>query len=272
MRPSYVGNVHEVYDISEGNSIIVSTDRLSVHGKVIPWEIENKGIILTQISNFWFSYTEDIIQNHIIETNVSKMPDFFRSKKFERRTVMVQKLKIIPYEFIVHGYMYGRIWKEYKKTQNKMKIAEKLDFPLLTVTRKLDHNRDVDVDLEEVKRDLGEKKFYSISDACIKLYDRCNKFALGKGLIIADTKFEFGLTINDKIVLADEIFTPDSSRFWDLENYTVGKIPKSFDKQLIRDWLSNHKENNQYQFDKIPYQLVLETQNRYSECYDRLLN
>lgn len=161
MKPSYVGNVHEVYNISEDKLVIVSTDRMSVHGKVIPWLIKNKGVILTEISNFWFDRTSDIIPNHIIKTDINDMPSFFHDDYFRNRTVMVEKLKIIPYEFIVRGYMFGRLWKTYQKNQNlcginlveqKFCLAQKLKSPILTPTIKMDHNRDVDVEMDLVEK------------------------------------------------------------------------------------------------------------------------
>lgn len=282
MKPKYIGNVREVYDISDNQLVIVSTDRLSVHGKTLPWELENKGIMLTEISNFWFSYTKDIVKNHLVETNTANMPAFFQTEYYSCRSVLVEKLRIIPYEFIVRGYMYGRLWKEYSKSKEiksnqyhfngELQFAEKLIHPILTPTIKLDHNRDIDVEIDTVRKDLGNDVFEYIREVCLTLYERCSEFAYKKGLIIADTKFEFGINQNNDIILADEMFTPDSSRYWEISDYSIGTPPKSFDKQLIRDWLANHQENNQYQHAKVPYDIIVKTQERYAELHKRLLS
>lgn len=280
MKPCYIGNVHEVYQLSDNKLVIVSTDRMSVHGKIIPWLIRDKGVIQTKISNFWFNMTTDIIPNHIISTNIDDMPSFFHNDYFRHRTVMVKKLKIIPYEFIVRGYMFGRLWKSYQRKEafcrfqlidKNYHLAEKLDQPIVTPTIKLDHNRDVDVDMSLVEKKLGKGITEYIYKISILLYERCCQFAASRGIIIADTKLEFGVNDQNELILADEIFTPDSSRFWDSDDYQIGVTPRSYDKQLLRDWLSNHKVQNQYQYEQIPYELIDKTEKIYADCYKKLL-
>ena len=280
MKPIYIGNVHEVYNISERQLVIVSTDRMSVHGKTIPMPIKDKGIILTEISNFWFNLTKDIIPNHLLETRNDHMPCFFHDKRFYRRTVLVKKLKIIPYEFIVRGYMYGRLWDNYSEGKDlcgvhlsnpNYQLASKLDSPIITPTIKLDHARDKNTNLSEVSAKLGSNVTDYLCNVSLSLYKRCSEIAKKKGIIIADTKFEFGIDEQNEILLADEIFTPDSSRFWDAATYQVGQSPKSFDKQLIRDWLSNNKKGNEFQYDKIPREIIERTEEIYASCHKRLL-
>lgn len=280
MKPFYTGNVHEVYDVSKNELVIVSTDRMSVHGQIIPYPIKNKGVILTEISNFWFNLTKDIIPNHLLETQNNCMPSFFQTTEFSRRAVLVKKLKILPYEFIVRGYMYGRLWKEYNKgndlcgihlSNSHYQLASKLDYPIITPTIKLDHARDKNINLSEVSSKIGQDITDYLCHVSLLLYNRCSEIAEKKGIIIADTKFEFGIDAQNQIILADEIFTPDSSRFWDIATYQVGQTPKSFDKQLIRDWLSHNKIENKYQYDKIPHEIIKKTESLYADYYKRLL-
>lgn len=280
VKPVYSGNVHDVYELSEDKLIIVATDRMSVHGNIIPWTIKNKGIYLTKISNFWFQKTKDIIQNHIIETDINNMPSAFHNSSFFGRTVMVKKLKILPYEFIVRGYMYGRLWKSYQKGENlcgivipkrKYCLAEKLEYPILTPTIKLDHSRDVDIDIHLVEKDLGKSNYEMIQKVCIELFNRVQSYFEDKDLIIADTKFEFGVDKKGDIILADEIFTADSSRYWDLKTYSVGKNPNSFDKDELRRWLTDQQINGKYQYDKIPPSLITRTEGIYKQLFDKMV-
>lgn len=280
MRFVYKGNVHEIYEISTDCLAIVTSDRISVHGQLLPVEIRNKGVILNSISLFWFQMTEDIICNHLIENKIENMPAFFQNEYYRGRTILVNKLKILPFEFIVRGYMFGRIWRSYvngesflgNKLGNHYDLGQKLDRPIITPTKKIDGANDKDVDIEYVKKCIGISLTEQIIDICYKLYERCSRYALKKGLIIADTKFEFGLNQHNQLVLADEIFTPDSSRFWDASDYKVGSMPKSYDKQILRNWLDNHKKNGQLQYDSIPQGIIKKTEKRYSKCMKILLN
>lgn len=269
MHPNYIGNVHDVYDLSENELIIVATDRMSVHGGIIPWKIQKKGIIQTQISNYWFDKTRSIVRNHLISSDMKSMPTFFQSETFAGRSVLVKKLKMLPYEFIVYGYLYGRLWE--RSADSNAKLADKLDRPIFTCTSKLDHSRDVDVNLDAVENKLGSETLCRIKDICLSLYNVAVNIAAECKLILADTKFEFGFDENGDIVLGDEILTPDSSRYWDMDSYEPGVDPPSYDKQLIRNWLSNNKLNEEYQFDKIPMDLISQTEKIYAEFYSKLL-
>lgn len=279
MKPIYSGKVREIYDVSDKNLVIVTTDRVSAYDSILPMPIKNKGVVLNQISNFWFSKTADIVPNHIVETDIDKMPSFFRKEEYRDRTVMVRKLKMLPYEFVMRGYIFGNMWKAYEageafcgiKLSGEYRLAQKLDQPILTPSIKRDVGHDEYVDIGYVESDLGASLTKQIADICFKLYEKCSAYALTRGLIIADTKFEFGLDENGQLVLADEIFTPDSSRFWDAAHYEVGVSPRSYDKQLLRDWLTDNKVNGEYQFDKIPSSVLEKTEQIYLECLDRLV-
>lgn len=279
MKPVHIGNVHEIYDISSEHCVIVKTDRISACGALLPVQIKNKGIILNEISNFWFGKTRNIIKNHILEDKNENMPIFFQDERFKCRTVMVEKLDILPFEIIVRGYMFGRLWKAYQKHEkicgilltDDYQLTQKLDHPVITPTTKRDNERDENVSISYVESHLGSELTKKIIDVSLDLYTICSQYALSKDLIIADTKFEFGLNKQGELVLADEIFTPDSSRYWDVSDYKTNVLPKSYDKQIIRDWLLNHKKDNKLQLDKIPEDILYQTEKVYQECKNRLM-
>ena len=280
MKPIYSGKVREIYDISDKYLIIVTTDRISAFDTILPVMIKDKGVILNRLSNFWFDNTKSIVQNHIVENDIKSMPEFFRDESFRDRTVMVKKLNMIPFEFVVRGYIFGSMWNAYKNGEcfcgkilsGDYKLAQKLDHPIITPAIKRDTGHDEYVDSEYVESALGTGLTRQITEICFKLYDICSKYALSRGLIIADAKFEFGMNENSELVLADEIFTPDSSRFWDASDYKIGFSPASYDKQLLRDWLLNNKINGEFQYEKVPDDVLVKTGQIYNECLNRLIN
>lgn len=280
MKPKIHGKVREVYDIGDDRLIIVTTDRISAFDVVLPAAVKNKGIVLNKISLFWFDYTKSIIENHILSDNISDMPEFFKNEYYNERTILVKKLKIIPYEFVVRGYMFGNLWNAYQEGKNLFKektirryeLAEKLEKPLLTPAIKNQTGHDEYVDMDYVSLDLGKSTTDKIENICLMLYEKCFNYAFQKGIIIADTKFELGIDKNGNLVLADEIFTPDSSRFWNLSEYKTGISPRSYDKQYLRDWLLNNKVNNVMQFDKIPNDVIEKTEKIYQECMAKIIS
>lgn len=280
MKPIYSGKVREIYDISEKHLVIVTTDRISAFDHILPVQVKGKGVVLNKLSNFWFDKTRNIIANHIVDDRVENMPSFFQDEFFKERTVMVKKLNMLPFEFVVRGYMYGSMWKAYNNGEDfcgtmlprNYKLAEKLEQPILTPALKHDIGHDEYVSMEEVESRIGTETAKQITEICFKLYEVCSEYALSKGLIIADAKFEFGRDEQGELVLADEIFTPDSSRYWDAGSYKVGVSPNSFDKQFLRDWLLNNKINGEFQFDKVPEKVLMQTEILYKECLSRLLN
>lgn len=242
------GKVRDIYKIGD-DLLIVATDRISAFDVVMPNGIPDKGKILTCLSNFWFNFTKDIIKNHVISTDF----DFIvsheeRLKKYEKqlrdRSMLVKKTTPIPIECVVRGYLAGSGWKEYKQTDGIGRIrlpkglleSDKLAEPIFTPATKAVSGHDENITADKAKTITGEDGFNFISEVSIKLYKRCADYALSKGIIIADTKFEFG-KINDEIILIDEILTPDSSRFWPKDTYSPGKSQPSFDKQFVRDYL-----------------------------------
>lgn len=279
MEPIYSGKVREIYDISEKYLVIVTTDRISAFDSILPAPVKDKGIILNKISNFWFRKTQHIVPNHIVDDNIANMPSFFQTDYYKERTVMVEKLNMLPFEFVVRGYMYGNMWKAYSNGEpfcgialpKNYKLAQKLEQPILTPALKHDIGHDEYVSIEEVAARIGTEITEQITEICFRLYEVCSEYAFSKGLIIADAKFEFGMNKQGKLVLGDEIFTPDSSRYWDASNYQINTSPNSFDKQFLRDWLLNNKVNGEFQFDKVPGDVLIQTQKLYYECLNRLI-
>jgi len=274
----YRGKVRDIYEVPDEKLIIVTTDRLSAFDVVLSKPVQGKGKVLNAISMFWFDFTKDIIPNHVISDNTSDTPEFFRKDEFEGRTVLVKKLKILPFECVVRGYMFGHMWEAYLKNREfcgqvidgEYKLAEKLSSPLFTPSTKAQSGHDEYVSFKEMENTIGAELANTIKETSLSLYDICCRYAYSKGLIIADTKFEFGLDTDGNLILADEIFTPDSSRFWDLADYTIGVSPKSYDKQLVRDWLLKNKIDGEMQFDNVPDEILNKTADIYSECLRRL--
>lgn len=272
------GKVREIYAVDNDKLMIVVSDRISAFDFIMPNPVEDKGKILNSLSEFWFDYVKDIIPNHIITTNYLEFPEEFKNDNFKNRSMLVKKLKMLPVECIVRGYITGSGWAEYQKSGSVCGIklpeglqeSQKLDEPIFTPSTKAelgDHDENISFEkcIEILGKDLAEK----VKNATINIYKKCADYALSKGIIIADTKFEFGLDENGNLVLADEVLTPDSSRFWPLDSYEIGKGQKSFDKQYLRDWLKdNGFRNNPPQ--ELPKDVLETTRNKYIEAYEKI--
>ncbi|MCI8901700.1 MAG: phosphoribosylaminoimidazolesuccinocarboxamide synthase [Lachnospiraceae bacterium] len=276
--PIKEGKVREVYD--NGDSlIIVATDRISAFDVILKNQITKKGAILTQMSKFWFDFTKDVVPNHMISVDVRDMPEFFRSERFDGNSMMCRKLEMLPIECIVRGYITGSGWASYKENgtvcgialPEGLKESEKLPEPIYTPSTKAEiglHDENISFErsievLEAKFPGKGAEYAAKIKDATIALYNKCAAYALSKGIIIADTKFEFGLDENGNVVLGDEMLTPDSSRFWPLDGYEAGKGQPSFDKQFVRDWLKANPDND----DLLPDEVVAKTVDKYKEAF-----
>ncbi|MDR2526212.1 MAG: phosphoribosylaminoimidazolesuccinocarboxamide synthase [Oscillospiraceae bacterium] len=273
------GKVRDVFE-TEGGLVIVTTDRISAFDVILPTEIPGKGAALNGISNFWFALTRALVPNHLITTETEEMPGNFKLDKpaYEGRTVYVKRLQMLPFEFIIRGYIFGNMWKAYQdgeafcgqKIVGDYQQAEKLRTPIITPSTKASEGHDVYISLRELEAALGKALADKICKICLELYDRCYNYALQKGIIIADTKLEFGLDENGQLVLADEIFTPDSSRFWDAGTYKVGESPQSYDKQFVRDWLIQNKLDGVEPAPELPADIVKETARLYAECLAKI--
>jgi phosphoribosylaminoimidazole-succinocarboxamide synthase len=278
MKKIISGKVRDVYEVSDDRLVIVTTDRISAFDVVLSKPVSDKGKVLNAVSLFWFDYTKDIIPNHVVTSDLGAMPEFFRKDEFEGRTVMVKKLKMLPFEFVVRGYMFGHMWEAYaageefcgQKIEGDYKLAEKLAAPVFTPSTKAHTGHDEYISVKAVAEAISAEMASRIEEASRKIYDACYRYAYGKGIIIADTKFEFGLDAEGGLVLADEIFTPDSSRFWSLADYKEGVSPKSYDKQFVRDWLQDNKVGGEMQFDDVPDDVLARTAEIYAECLDKL--
>ncbi len=280
-KPIKEGKVREIYD--NGDSLImVATDRISAFDVILKNKVTNKGKVLTQMSKFWFDYTKDVVPNDLISVDNKDMPEFFQQPQFEGKCTMCRKLTMLPIECIVRGYITGSGWASYKengaaggiKLPEGLKESDKLPEPIYTPSTKAeigDHDENITFEqsidvLEKLFPGKGAEYAAKLRDNTIALYKKCAEYALSRGIIIADTKFEFGLDENGNVVLGDEMLTPDSSRFWPLEGYEAGHSQPSFDKQFVRDWLKANPDSN---YD-LPQEIIDKTIAKYEEAYELL--
>ena len=273
------GKVRDIYDLGD-KILIVVTDRLSAFDVIMDDGVPGKGKVLNSISTFWFRKLGHLCPTHLISADIKDYPaPFNEMTELQGRSMLVRKLKVVPYECIVRGYLTGSGWAEYKKqgTVNGQPLREgyqnasKLDEVLFTPTTKAaigDH--DMAISVEEMTKDVGETLATTLRDLSIALYTEAAKHAESRGIILADTKFEFGLDEAGNVVLADESLTPDSSRFWAKDTYAVGSNPPSMDKQFVRDWLDSINFNHQPPAPALPDEVIAKTQAIYAECYQRL--
>jgi|UniRef100_A0A7V5K281 phosphoribosylaminoimidazole-succinocarboxamide synthase len=269
------GKVRDIYEINE-HLLIVATDRVSAFDVVLPNGIPNKGIILTQISLFWFNKVKDIVENHIVSSDVNEFPEPLQkyNKILEKRSILVKKAKPLPVECIVRGYLSGSGWKEYQKTgmicgiklPSGLVESAKLPEPLFTPSTKAEQGHDINISFEETVKILGRETAEKIRDYSIAIYKKASEIAEKKGIIIADTKMEFGF-YNGKIILIDELLTPDSSRFWSIKDYKPGKPQDSYDKQIVRDYLLSLKWNQKPPAPELPEDIIKKTAERYKEIF-----
>ncbi len=272
------GKVRDVYEVEE-NLLIVASDRISAFDWVLPSLIPNKGKVLTQLSKFWFEYTKLICLNHMITAEVDEYPVVLRkySDKLKKRSMLVKKTEVVPVECVVRGYLAGSGWKDYKasgktsgvKLKPGLKQADQLDEPIFTPATKAKEGHDINISFKEMQRLIGSELAQKIKSVSFELYKKASLHALSKGIIIADTKFEFGI-LNDELLLVDEIFTPDSSRFWPVESYSPGKSQPNLDKQFVRDYLEKTEWDKNSPPPPLPKEIVQQTAERYMEIY-RLL-
>ncbi len=281
--PVKEGKVREIYDTGD-NLILVATDRISAFDHILKNKITDKGKILTKMSAFWFGLTKDIVSNHMIPVDTADMPECFRNENFEGRSMLVKKLRMLPIECIVRGYITGSGWESYKKTglvcgiklPEGLQESQKLPEPIYTPSTKAeigDHDENISFErsVEVLEKEFpghGQEYAQKIKDYTIAIYKKCADYAAEKGIIIADTKFEFGLNDEGEVVLADEVLTPDSSRFWPAAEYVVGQTEPSYDKQYVRDWL---KANPDSDYD-LPQDVIDRTIAKYKEAYDLLVS
>jgi len=273
------GKVRDIYSLDQDHLLMITSDRISAFDVVFDDPIIDKGKVLTEVSNFWFEKTQSIVANHLSHLNLEDYLPNDQISAISGRYVIAKKLKPIAIEAIVRGYLIGSGWKDYQKDNSvcgirlpeNLQLAQKLPEPIFTPSTKAavgDH--DINVSLKEAEEIVGKDLANQVADISLQIYKYAADYALERGIIIADTKFEFGLDENNNVVLMDEVLTPDSSRFWSLKDYQVGTSPTSFDKQIIRDYLETLDWNKQSPGPKLPEEIVQKTANKYKEIKDIL--
>ena len=285
----YRGKVRDTYEMDSDQFLLIATDRVSAFDVVLPGGIPDKGIVLNQLSAFWFERTSHVVPNHLIEVvnDVNWLNNTYGEKVCSgyysyppyvaRRSMIVRRAQRIDVECVVRGYISGSAWAEYQKNgavcgvalPNGLKESGELLQPIFTPTTKAESGHDEAITVEQMKDLIGEALTREIVEKSLAIYEYAAQYALGRGIIIADTKLEFGM-VGDKLILIDELLTPDSSRFWDAETYSPGKPQPSFDKQPLRDWLSNSGWNKEPPAPELPKEVIEDTAQRYREAYRRL--
>lgn len=270
----YEGKSRDIYQINDKEIVIVATDRISMH-KVLPYLIKDKGIVLNKIAEFWFEKYKDIIGNHMITTDNKLMSKQFQSDEYEDRCMLAKRVKMFPFEIIVRGYITGSCWEEYKKGNDicgvrlpeGLKESQKLEEPIFTPTTKAQNGDDTNINYDEFSNIVGKEIAEEIKEIAIKIYSNAHEFLLTKGIILADTKMEFGIDDdNNKLILADEILTPDCSRFWNKKNYKIGHSQQNYDREDLKRYI---KENGLSEdvINNIPSSILDGVEKRYKEIY-----
>jgi phosphoribosylaminoimidazole-succinocarboxamide synthase len=274
------GKVRDTYELGDNKLLMVATDRISAFDHVLPNGIPDRGKVLTQLSIFWFSQTHTFQENHLVSGMVPDLPPALRDHRDELsgRFMIVRKAKRIDFECVVRGYLAGSAWKEYEESHTLagepmppgLRQSEKLAYPIFSPATKAESGHDENVTFAQMKEQLGEELATKLRDHSVELYKFASEFSERRGLILADTKFEFGL-IHDQLILIDEVLTPDSSRFWEASTYQVGTSPDSFDKQFVRDWLTRSGWDKESEPSALPEEVVTQTRERYLTAYLRLV-
>ena len=280
MESVYSGKVREVYDAGNDRLIILTTDRISAFDVIMPTPIPKKGIVLNKLSEFWFDLTKDIVKNHVISTRVSDYPRELQNPDWQDRSMMVKKLDMVMIECVVSGYMTGSCCKSYKKTggfcgnslPGGMAESQKLPEPIFCASTKAEIGQhDAYISFDEAKRIAGADTMEKLRDVSLRIYKKCAEYALTRGIIIADTKFEFGFDSDGELVLGDEVLTPDSSRFWRVDDYKCGVPQKSFDKQYLRDWLAERGLAGAIPPPELPREVCEKTAEKYIKAYKMIV-
>ncbi len=273
------GKVRDIYAVGDDRLLIVTTDRLSAFDVVMPTPIPGKGEVLTQLANFWFAKLQHIVPNHLTGTMPESLVQSGERTQVAGRAIVVRRFKALPVEAVVRGYIEGGGWKEYQEKQSICGIpvpaglqrAQQLPEPIFTPSTKADTGtHDENISFAATEKLIGSELAAQVRDTAIALYREAAKYALTRGIIIADTKFEFGLDDQGKLFLIDEALTPDSSRFWPLDSYKIGASPESFDKQFVRNWLESIKWNKQPPAPELPKEVAEKTGAKYREALIRL--
>ena len=274
LPPFSKGKVRDTYELPDGNLLMVASDRLSAFDVVFPDGIPKKGRVLMQLSLFWFERLKGIVENHLITSDVPAGQPFY----LEGRCMTVKKVKIIPLECVVRGYIAGSGWKDYQKTgaicgiklPAGLKNSSRLPQPIFTPSTKATSGHDENIGEEAARKAVGDQAFEQVKKLSLRIYSAAADYAKSRGIILADTKFEFGINGSGKIILADEVLTPDSSRYWPASSYQEGISPPSYDKQFVRDYLEATGWDKKPPAPSLPADVVKKTTEKYVECFERL--
>ncbi len=274
------GKVRDTYELDDDRLLMVATDRISAFDRVLPNGIPDRGKVLTQLSIFWFSQTDFFQENHLVSGMVPDLPAELRDRRDELagRFMIVRKAKRIDFECVVRGYLAGSAWTEYQESQTLagetmppgLRQSERLLTPVFSPATKAESGHDENISFTRMKKEIGDDLATKLKEASLELYRFASEFAGRRGLILADTKFEFG-TIDGQLILIDEALTPDSSRFWEGATYLVGTSPDSYDKQFVRDWLTHSGWDKESEPPALPDDVVFQTRDRYLTAYQRLV-
>jgi phosphoribosylaminoimidazole-succinocarboxamide synthase len=274
------GKVRDVYAVDDDSLLIVATDRISAFDCILPTPIERKGEVLTALSKFWFDKLGHVVANHLIESDVDAMPPAIQphARTLARRAMLVRRAEVFPVECVVRGYLVGSGWKDYKRTgsvcghklPDGLLESAKLPEPIFTPSTKAEQGHDENITEDQVREMIGDEQTALLRHTSLRLYSEAHEYARQRGIIIADTKFEFGLDKNGELLLVDEVLTPDSSRFWPADEYQPGRSQPSFDKQFVRDYLETLDWDKKPPAPAIPSEIAAATTARYLEAY-RLL-
>ncbi len=275
------GKVRDIYEVDDERLLLVTSDRLSAFDVVMGRGLPGRGKLLTQISIFWFDFFKDLVGNHLLESDVAKMPGVIPqyAEQLEGRSMLVKRATIYPVECVVRGYVVGSGWKDYQKTgticgiqlPKNLKQAGILEQPIFTPATKAEQGEhDENISFEQASQTIGEAKATELKKLSLEIYTRARAYAKERGIILADTKFEFG-EFQGETILCDEVLTPDSSRFWDVSDYQEGTSPPSFDKQIVRDWLEAQPWDKTPPAPDLPDEIIERTYARYEEVVKRLL-
>jgi len=275
------GKVRDVYAVDEDRLLIVATDRISAFDSVSPTPIARKGEVLTALSRFWFEKLGHIVPNHLLTTDIDQMPDVVRNHASELRgrSMLVRRTEVFPVECVVRGYLSGSGWKDYQRTGEicghqlpaGMRESEKLAAPIFTPATKAETGHDENISEQQMTAIVGQEATEFLRDVSLQIYQEASDYARSRAIIIADTKFEFGRDREGRIILIDEVLTPDSSRFWPADSYEVGKSQASFDKQYVRDYLETINWDKQPPAPTLPPEVAAATTARYLEAYELLV-
>jgi phosphoribosylaminoimidazole-succinocarboxamide synthase len=274
------GKVRDTYELDDNKLLMVATDRISAFDHVLPNGIPDRGKVLTQLSIFWFSKTDFFQENHLVSGMMPDLPAALRDRRDELagRFMIVRKAKRIDFECVVRGYLAGSAWNEYQESQTLagetmppgLRQSERLVTPVFSPATKAESGHDENISFTQMKKEIGEELATKLKDASLELYRFASEVAVRHGLILADTKFEFG-TIDGELILIDEALTPDSSRFWEGSTYVAGTSPDSYDKQFVRDWLTHSGWDKESEPPALPDDVVDQTRSRYLTAYERLV-